>query len=286
MGIGDGPPPGEDRDAERSQPGTPPDAENLARLIQDAQRLDSYVERLRSEQAPTPPELRSDEDAAVYQLAARLHATGSDAAEPSDDFFARMRRQLQQHPDDSPAHVTDAPRPRQNVSRRGLLAGLGVAAAAGITAGVALDRIAQEQTPAQADTPWKVPLVPQGGWLAVASVASFPVGAVQRFATDQLVGYIRRTNTSFVALSGACTHMGCLLSWNATARTFDCPCHGGRFTEDGASAPSSPIRYRPLPTIKTKVEDGQVWVYVPVAQANAPTATPGNLYHDPTASGG
>ncbi|MFL6761093.1 MAG: FAD-dependent oxidoreductase [Sphingomicrobium sp.] len=35
------------------------------------------------------------------------------------------------------------------------------------------------------------------------------------------------------AVSAACSHMGCLLGWNATDRTWDCPCHGSRFALSG-----------------------------------------------------
>lgn len=34
-------------------------------------------------------------------------------------------------------------------------------------------------------------------------------------------------------LSPICTHMGGVVHWNAAARTWDCPVHGGRFTADG-----------------------------------------------------
>ena len=30
-----------------------------------------------------------------------------------------------------------------------------------------------------------------------------------------------------------CPHMGCALKWNPQERSWDCPCHGSRFSESG-----------------------------------------------------
>jgi Rieske Fe-S protein len=47
------------------------------------------------------------------------------------------------------------------------------------------------------------------------------------------VAVYRDLDGSVVKRSAVCTHMGCLVQWNAAEKTWDCPCHGSRFTTSG-----------------------------------------------------
>ena len=83
-----------------------------------------------------------------------------------------------------------------------------------------------------------------------ASVDEVPRGQarVVRDGTAK-VGVFRDADDGLHAVSLRCTHLGCLLRFNAAETTWDCPCHGSRFDIDGAvlDGPATrPLRRRAL----------------------------------------
>jgi Rieske Fe-S protein len=47
------------------------------------------------------------------------------------------------------------------------------------------------------------------------------------------VAAFRDSDGTLTVRSAVCTHMGCIVTWNEAERTWDCPCHGSRFTSKG-----------------------------------------------------
>ena len=47
------------------------------------------------------------------------------------------------------------------------------------------------------------------------------------------VAAYRSESGDLTVRSATCTHMGCIVAWNEAERTWDCPCHGSRFSPRG-----------------------------------------------------
>jgi Rieske Fe-S protein len=83
------------------------------------------------------------------------------------------------------------------------------------------------------------------GQVTSADEIPYGEGRIAKIGGQRFAIY-RTMNGDLISLSAVCPHMGCLVSWNPAAETWDCPCHGSRFAKTGevisgpAEAPLEP----------------------------------------------
>jgi Rieske Fe-S protein len=256
-----------------------------------AERLDIIITDLAADQRPHP----STGDAELEELAllaGTIRGALSMSTIPAADFARDLRDRLEAELFGDATDVTSTPPivlspspvpqtraggpSRRQLVRGGLIAAAGMAA--GIVAGVEVGNHQNGATTANVD--WDQALVGKGGiWLTVAQVSAVAAGAAVRFSTTQVVGHlVRYEDGSFAAFAAACTHMGCIVDWIASTRTFDCPCHNGRFDAHGQAIPGR-IAYRPLPQMQIQIVGDTVQVWVPTASTPASNGGDGTYSH-------
>ena len=223
-------------------------------------RLNAFVEALLRNRRPK--KFRPDaDDADAMRAAIELRASQSDEARPRPEFVSDLRRQLDRDLSDD---ITPGDQlANRRVSRRRILEGVGIAAAA-VTAGVILDREVLDTGHTTIPNAERQLVPDKGTWQPVAATADLTNGQVAPFKTGSTVGFVVNNDGTVQAISGVCTHQGCLLRQNPTAASLDCPCHRASFSLDGEvithelSQPPPP-----LPHLSVRERDGQVEVYTP-----------------------
>ncbi len=245
--------------------------------------LERYIAELQAGRVAHPPDELTPSQLRMYQMAALLRSASSEEATPRPEFVAALQILLEQElrqPAPTKRTFPFLPQKRPRISRRALLTG-GAAVAASLVIGAGIERVVEESRTGSPDSAYP-PLVPSGiptTWYFVTTLANLGASAV-RFATDTIVGHVIRdvddggdpNEGRVIALSAACTHMGCIVDWQDADRKFHCPCHGGLFSAYGqVDTSAGPVRYlRPLPQLETKVEEGGIYVKVPVSRTRIP----------------
>jgi Rieske Fe-S protein len=252
--------------------------------FEDYLELEHYIDELQAGHVAHPPESLTPDQARIYRMAALFRSAGPEGAEPRPEFAEELQAHLEREMELSgPTQKMAVVRDRQSrqardrpgrVSRRALLTG-GAAVAASMVVGAGVERVVEQAV--QGPTP-KVPVLPSliakgtpTAWFFVTTVAELGNKAV-RFATDTIIGYVIRADKDadaqdrgkIIAMSAACTHMGCIVQWQSADRKFNCPCHGRQFTEYGKIDNAGPGYYvYPLPRLETKIIAGKIYVKVP-----------------------
>lgn len=192
----------------------------------------------------------------------REAAAAPGASSPREDFVADLHRRLRVEIDGGPdgdGREDIAAPPR--VSRRQLLS-VATGALGAVTLGAA-GEYAVERSRRQDRSGGS--LSPEAGrWTPVAATGDVPAGSAVTFSVANVAGVVANDGGRLAAVSGVCTHQGCLLRLDPARRRLDCPCHSTAFSLSGAvlhhALPQAP---RPLPHLAVREQDGQIEVLLP-----------------------
>lgn len=79
---------------------------------------------------------------------------------------------------------------------------------------------------------------------------------------DHKIVYVRiqEDGEPFV-LAGTCSHLACTVNWNDETHEFVCPCHGGRFADDGRVLSGPPPTG--LERLSFEVRDSNIYIRFP-----------------------
>ncbi|MDI9640336.1 FAD-dependent oxidoreductase [Oscillatoria amoena NRMC-F 0135] len=72
------------------------------------------------------------------------------------------------------------------------------------------------------------------------SQVAFDEGKILDIEGKQVAAY-RDPEGNIQTLSAVCTHLGCIVEWNIAEKSWDCPCHGGRYSTSGQVLNGPPI---------------------------------------------
>ena len=109
----------------------------------------------------------------------------------------------------------------------------------------------------------------------LGSLEKYPIGIPTRFdfirtkvngweRTSVNYGlYVLRKNDGEVRVfSDICTHLACRVTWHPDIQHYVSPCHDGHFDIAGSNVSGPPPR--PLDEFVTKIEDGNLYIQLPV----------------------
>jgi Rieske Fe-S protein len=161
--------------------------------------------------------------------------------------------------------VTEDARVSMETTRRGALAGIGVAGLAatlaacggssGSSAGSASAAPADSSAAGASGASAAASSPASSGGTALGTTSEVPVGGGKIFTSAKVV-VTQPTAGEFKGFSAVCTHLGCIVDRVADG-TIDCPCHGSKYSIKDASVVAGPAP-KPLPAKSIDVAGGKI----------------------------
>jgi Rieske Fe-S protein len=147
--------------------------------------------------------------------------------------------------------VTQEPQRDTRATRRGVLAGVGLAGLAGAVSACGSGGSGSSSAGTGAAAPATTAAAAAPGTANVlAETSQIPLGGGKIFTPEKVV-VTQPGSGDFKAFSAVCTHMGCLVS-QISDGTIDCPCHGSQYSIKDGSVVGGPAP-SPLPAAPIKV---------------------------------
>ncbi|MFQ6131182.1 MAG: ubiquinol-cytochrome c reductase iron-sulfur subunit [Armatimonadota bacterium] len=91
----------------------------------------------------------------------------------------------------------------------------------------------------------------EGEAVEIGTAAELPEGDGRVYAYRDIPAIVIHTKEGFVAFDATCTHLGCLVKWDADRGQIACPCHAGIFDLKGNVLSGPPPR--PLTPLRVEV---------------------------------
>ena len=98
-----------------------------------------------------------------------------------------------------------------------------------------------------------------GGRVPVGTTAEIVAGTGKVVALGSKPVIVVNTAAGVKAYSATCTHLGCIVHFDATADQIVCPCHDGRFSPATGAVTSGPPP-QPLPPVDVAVDKDQIFL--------------------------
>ena len=140
-------------------------------------------------------------------------------------------------------------------TRRGMLAGVGLAGLAGPLAGCSGGSASTPNATASSSGAAGGSGQAAGRGGALTSTGAIPVGGGKIFVSERVV-VTQASRGQFKGFSAVCTHMQCIVDQIANG-TINCPCHGSKFSITDGHVVAGPAP-SPLPAQSLKIQSDQI----------------------------